>query len=92
MGELCTGGDLLRAKSAPASYYVDPANNIYCADPADCIYYVDPANNIYCVDPANNIYYVDPANNIFYSNLGIDISTITFKTGNTLKYWKIFRK
>ena len=65
MGELCTGGDLLRAKSAPASYYVDPANNIYC---------------------------VDPANNILYSNLGIDISTITFKTGNTLKYWKIFRK
>ena len=56
MGELCTGGDLLRAKSAPASYYVDPANNI------------------------------------FYSNLGIDISTISFKTGNTLKYWKIFRK
>ena len=83
MGELCTGGDLLRAKSAPASYYVDPANNIYC---------VDPANNIHYVDPAKNIYYVDPANNIFYSNLGIDISTISFKTGNTLKYWKIFRK
>ena len=47
MGELCTGGDLLRAKSAPASYYVDPANNIHCVDPANCIYYVDPANNIF---------------------------------------------